>query len=213
MTASSSYEERRRKEAQFHDQWAAGIDPTKTLVDETFSSATAVENKYILQQFGDLRGKRVLDYGCGAAEGGVYLAKQGASVVGIDVSPGMLTAAKQLAGHHGVEIETRLVTGDGIPGDAGEFDLVYGNGVLHHVDLRKSQPELARVMKPEAKGCFLEPLDYNPVIDVYRRIARTVRTDDEHPLSFEDIESFGRHFHDVKHHEFWLSTLAVFLKF
>jgi SAM-dependent methyltransferase len=210
---TSDYEQRRQREAAFHDDWAASIDTETMLVDETFTAATAAENKYVLEEFGPLTGKRVLDYGCGAAEAGVYFAKLGASVVGVDVSPGMLAAAQKLAARHGVAIETRLVTADGIPAENEEFDLIYGNGVLHHVDMAKARPELRRILKPHGQGCFIEPLEYNPVIGVYRRIADTVRTADEHPLSFRDIEAFKEYFVDVKHREFWLTALAVFLRF
>lgn len=211
--ATASYVERREREAVFHDQWAAAIDPETLLVDETFTSPTALENRYILEQFGDVRGKRVLDYGCGAAEGGVYLAKRGARVVAVDVSPGMLEAANRVAARHGVAIETRRVTENGIPADAGEFDLVYGNGVLHHVDLAVTRPELARVLAPTGTACFIEPLAYNPVIEVYRRLADTARTEDEAPLKFSDVERFRENFGEVTHREFWLTTLSVFLKF
>ena len=143
----------------------------------------------------------------------MFLAKQGARVVGIDVSAGMLAAAQRLATRHGVEIETRQVTSDLIPAGDQEFDLIYGNGVLHHVSLPVAIPELARVMKPGGKGCFIEPLPYNPVINVYRRIAREVRTPDEKPLTFGDIERFRGSFGEVSHQAFWLTTLSVFLKF
>jgi len=213
MSASANHEQRLEREAAFHDEWAASIDPATTLVDETFTAPTAVENQHILAQFGPLQGKRILDYGCGAAEAGVYFAKQGAKVVGVDVSLGMLAVARRLAERHGTSIEVRHVTGASIPADAGEFDLIYGNGVLHHVDLSLAKPELARVLTPSGKGCFIEPLSYNPVIEIYRRIADTVRTADEHPLSFPDIEGFRMYFDDVTHREFWLATLAVFLRF
>lgn len=213
MSSPEAEAQRRQNESEFHDRWAAGINPGDTLVDETFTSVTAVENQHILSEFGDVRGKRVLDYGCGSAEGGVYLAKLGAQVVGIDVSPGMLDAAQRLAAHHGVTIETRPVTSDAIPAETDEFDLIYGNGVLHHVSLDKAIPELARVLRPAGKGCFIEPLPYNPVINVYRRIAKEVRTPDEKPLTFSDIERFRSHFDGVSHREFWLTTLSVFLKF
>src|SRR5215212_9284236 len=101
---------RREREASFHDRWAAELDPKTTLVDENFTAITALENGYILQEFGDLRGKRLLDYGSGAAEAGVHFAKLGASVVAMDVSLGMLDAATRLAAYHGVSLETRLVT-------------------------------------------------------------------------------------------------------
>ncbi len=214
MTAvTANDDERRRKEAAFHDEWAASEDPARILVDETFRAVTAVENQHILGKFGDLRGKRVLDYGCGAAEGGVFLAKQGASVVCVDVSPGMLALAERLAAHHGVKVETRRVTGDDIPGETSEFDCIYGNGVLHHVPLETARRELARIMNPSGVGCFIEPLGYNPAIDVYRHLARAVRTEDEKPLSFEDVQRFSETFGHVEHQEFWLATLGVFLKF
>jgi SAM-dependent methyltransferase len=213
MSSPEAEARRRQNESEFHDRWAAEMDPADTLVDETFTSITAVENQHILSQFGDVRGKRILDYGCGSAEGGVYLAKLGAKVVGVDVSPGMLAAAAQLGAHHGVAIETRQVTGDRIPAENDEFDLIYGNGVLHHVNLENAIPELARVLRPMGRGCFIEPLPYNPLINVYRRIAREVRTPDEKPLTFSDIERFKTHFAEVSHREFWLTTLSVFLKF
>jgi SAM-dependent methyltransferase len=213
MSSPEAEAQRRQNESEFHDRWAAGMDPADTLVDETFTAITALENQHVLSQFGDVRGKRILDYGCGSAEGGVYLAKQGAHVVGIDVSAGMLEAAKRLAGRHGVQIETRQVQSDLIPAESDEFDLIYGNGVLHHVSLGVAIPELARVMKADGKGCFIEPLPYNPVINVYRHIAREVRTVDEKPLTFGDIDRFKSNFGDVSHQEFWLTTLSVFLKF
>ena len=213
MKTSANDDIRRQKEAAFHDGWAADLDVDGTLVDETFTSITALENQYILDTFGDLRGLTVLDYGCGAAEGGIYLAKRGARVVAVDVSQGMLDLAQKLAARHGVQIETRLVQSDKIPAADNEFDRIYGNGVLHHVPLATTIPELARILKPGGIACFIEPLPYNPLINVYRRIASEVRTDDERPLSFEHIEQFNTSFDSVHHREFWLTTLAVFLKF
>lgn len=209
----SSNDERRRKEAHFHDQWAQEVDVEQLLVDETFTAPTAVENQHILERFGNLTGLRVLDYGCGMAEGGVYLAKRGAQVVAMDVSPRMLEGAQRLAKFHGVEIQTRQVTSDRIPADAREFDRIYGNGVLHHVPLDTALPELARVLRPTGLACFLEPLPYNPIINVYRKLAKEVRTEDEKPISFAQIESFRDYFQRVTHQEFWLTSLAVFLKF
>jgi 2-polyprenyl-3-methyl-5-hydroxy-6-metoxy-1,4-benzoquinol methylase len=213
MQSVAPNDERRKREATFHDQWAESIDVAETLVDETFTSATAVENQHILQEFGDLRGLTVLDYGCGAAEGGIFLAKRGARVVAVDVSAHSLEVANKLAKEHGVEIETRLVTSDKIPAADGEFDRIYGNGVLHHVPLDTAIPELARVLKQSGKACFIEPLPYNPLINVYRKIAKEVRTPDEHPISFRQVESFKSSFGEVTHREFWLTSLLIFVKF
>jgi SAM-dependent methyltransferase len=201
------------REAEFHDRWAAEIDPASALVDESFTAVTALENAHVMRQFGDVRGLRILDYGSGAAEAGVYFAKQGANVVAVDVSSGMLEAAKRLAAHHGVTIETRVVSSGNIPADRNEFDCIYGNGVLHHVDMHYAVPELARVIRPDGIGCFIEPLSYNPAIAVYRHLAEAVRTPDEHPLKFRDIKRFEPYFDEVSHREFWLTSLAIFGKF
>jgi SAM-dependent methyltransferase len=206
-------EARRKREAEHHDRAMRETNLDATLVDETFTAITAQENQYILSRFGDVKGLSILDYGSGVAEGGIYLAKLGARVVAMDVSEGQLEGARKLAKLHGVEIETRLVTTDRIPAEDNEFDRIYGNGVLHHVPHATAIPELARVMKPDGLGCFLEPLPYNPAINVYRKIATSVRTEDEQPLSMEDIQRLGRGFDSVEHREFWLSTLLVFFKF
>lgn len=213
MSTAQNDDIRRQREAVFHDSWAADVDVADTLVDETFTSITALENQHVLERFGDLSGLTVLDYGCGAAEGGIFMAKRGARVVAIDVSQGMLDLAQQLAAHHGVQIETRQVESDRIPAADDEFDRIYGNGVLHHVPMATAIPELARILKPGGVASFIEPLPYNPLINVYRRIASEVRTDDEQPLSFRQIDQFRSAFDRVEHREFWLITLAVFVKF
>jgi SAM-dependent methyltransferase len=210
---TTDFSERQRNEAVFHDQWAEQVDVATLLVDETFETIAAVENQYVLREFGSLSGKKILDYGCGAGEAGVYLAKKGAEVVCMDVSKGMLNAAHQLAAHHGVHVETRLIVDDRIPAKDLEFDLIYANGVLHHVDLDLAMPELSRILKADGTGCFIEPMVYNPVIEIYRRMATLVRTADERPISFRELKTIRRHFASVRHREFWLSTLAVFVKF
>lgn len=45
----------------------------------------------------DLRGERVLDAGCGTGALATELARRGASVVGVDLSPTMITLARQRA--------------------------------------------------------------------------------------------------------------------
>ncbi len=68
------------------------------------------------------------------------------------------------------------MTSDRIPATDNEFDRIYGNGVLHHVPVDTCMPELARILKPSGKACFIEPIPYNPIINAYRKIAASVRT-------------------------------------
>ena len=57
---------------------------------------------------GDLKGKRVLELGCGAAQNSVAFAKQGAIAIGVDQSSEMLAAARRLCDREEVKVELRL---------------------------------------------------------------------------------------------------------
>lgn len=52
---------------------------------------------------------RALDLAMGEGRNGVYMATQGFDVLGLDISPVGLNKAHQLAEHHKVKIETRVV--------------------------------------------------------------------------------------------------------
>ena len=74
------------------------------------------------------------------------------------------------------------------------FDLVFGSGILHHLDLRRALAEIRRVLKPGGTALFVEPLGHNPAIALYRRWTPEARTADEHPLTRGDLRSFSSHF-------------------
>ncbi|MEM9351063.1 MAG: methyltransferase domain-containing protein, partial [Pseudomonadota bacterium] len=49
----------------------------------------------MIEQLGDLRGKRVLDAGCGTGAAAEVLAIMGAEVVGVDISPSLVAIAEE----------------------------------------------------------------------------------------------------------------------
>lgn len=200
-------------ERTFHDEAAEDIDVRSIPILETFEGPTSPEPRYIARLFGDVRGKRILDLGCGAGEASVYFAKRGAHVVALDLSQGMCDVTNKLAEFHQVadRVETVCAAAEeaGIPDSS--FDYIYGYGVLHHVDISKTAVELHRLLKPGGKAAFIEPLEYNPAINVYRRLAEGVRTPTEHPIRKSDIKDLERAFTRVRHREFQLMTLAVFV--
>ncbi len=209
----SSQTARQSAEEAFHDEWARGIDIHEVLVCETFEAPTALENQYVLQQMGELRGKKILELGCGAGEGSVYFALQGAEVVATDISSEMVKLVGEVAQKHGVKVEAQKMMAEAIEFEDESFDFVYGNGVLHHVDFRKAVQEASRVLKPGGKAIFIEPLSYNPVINIYRHIAKTVRTPDERPFRFKDLKEMKPYFCEGHHREFWFFTLFIFIYF
>jgi SAM-dependent methyltransferase len=201
------------REREFHNEWAKSIDLDGLLVREVFEAPTAIENRYALEALGDLRGKKLLDLGCGAGETSVYLALQGAEVHACDIAEEFLKVAERLAEKHGTKIHTLRSDSAKLPFADGTFDLVFGNGVLHHVDLEPTSKELARVLKKGGKAVFVEPLPYNPAINVYRHLAKGVRTEDEKPLTMKQIRMVGSHFSSMKHEEFWFLSLLLFFHF
>jgi SAM-dependent methyltransferase len=58
-----------------------------------------------LRLIGDVRGKRVLDLGCGGGENAVAFAKQGAHTIALDTSHGQLSLARSLAETEEIRVE------------------------------------------------------------------------------------------------------------
>ena len=207
---------RQLTEAEFHDKWAEEINFQELDPEVTFEASTAQECQYILSEMakaGSLAGKNVLDLGCGCGESAVYFAKQGAVVSACDISPKFVEVAKQLAEHHNVGINATVSTAERLPYPDQSFDFVYANGVLHHVDIIPTMLEIKRILKPGGRGFFIEPLPYNPAINVYRQVAKEVRTPDERPLNGQDCNKIRAVFPETEIKGFWFFTLLVFMYF
>ena len=202
-----------KRERLFHNEWAKSIRLDELLVREAFEAPTAIENQHALKELGDLKGKKVLDLGCGAGESSVYLALCGAEVYACDIAEEFLKVAGQLAGKHQVRLQLFQAEASQLPFENDFFDRVYGNGVLHHVELLPAAKEIRRVLKKEGKAVFIEPLPYNPVINIYRHMARDVRTEDERPLSFKQLGQMKDSFSSLRHEEYWFFSLLLFLHF
>lgn len=211
--ALNALSEKAEREKSFHNEWARSVRLEELLVKEAFEAPTAIENRWALEQLGDLKGKKVLDLGCGAGESSVYLALRGAVVTACDIAEEFLKVAERLAARFGVKLELVQVDSSRLPFADESFDAVYGNGVLHHVELLPTAAEIRRVLKKGGKAVFIEPLPYNPVINVYRAMAKDVRTDDERPLTFGQLDSLKAYFTSVRHEEFWFLSLGIFFHF
>jgi 2-polyprenyl-3-methyl-5-hydroxy-6-metoxy-1,4-benzoquinol methylase len=203
-----------RKEADFHDQWAAETPLEKISVREAFEAPTAPENRFILSKMGSLAGKRVLDVGAGLGESSVYFALQGAKVTATDLSPQMVDTAVRLGRLHGVEIDGIATAGETLNVPAASYDLVYIANTIHHVtDKSVLFEQVKKALKPGGQFFSWDPLAYNPVIGLYRKMATEVRTEDEAPLTFADVKLAEKYFTQVGHREFQIATLAIFLKY
>jgi len=114
-------------------------------------------------------GKRILEPGAGNGEFTLRLAKSGADIVGLEISPRQVEIAKsRLASFANVTIEVGDVTQLPFPDES--FDAVVGNAVLHHFDLNTTLPELYRVLKPGGHFFFTEPNMLNPQIAIEKNV-------------------------------------------
>ena len=202
------------REKVFHDRWALDTALDAIPVFEFFESSTALENRFIMRQLGPLAGKKLLDVGVGLGESSVYLARQGAEVTAVDVSPEMVDLTLRLGRHHGVSIKGVVSGGEDLPVESNSYDFVYSANTLHHVsDRARFFEQIHRVLKPGGRFFTIDPLVYNPVIGVYRWMATEVRTIDERPVSLETVRLARQFFVNVQHREFWIASLALFLKY
>lgn len=155
---------------------------------------------------GDLRGRDVLEVGCGLGVLSTLLARSGARVHAFDLSPGSIEVARRRAELHGVSdaVELTVAAGEHMPYPDDRFDVVIGKGVLHHLDVGLGAPELHRVLRPGGRAAFSEPLGTNPVIAFARDHLpyphKNPRGADE-PLTFEDIRAWGAPFREFEYQE------------
>jgi ubiquinone/menaquinone biosynthesis C-methylase UbiE len=108
----------------------------------------------------NLKGKKVLEIGCGGAQCGIAMAKQGAKVIGIDVSDKQLKFAKKLAKKNKVKIKFYLGDVKKLPQiKSSSQDIVFSAWALHYVDdLKSCFKEVFRVLK--RKGTFVLALPH-----------------------------------------------------
>jgi SAM-dependent methyltransferase len=90
------------------------------------------------------RGGRVLDVGCGAGREALGLARAGYRVVGIDLSPTMVAAARDAAHRAGLAVEFRVGSLTDLDEPAGSYDGAYIAAALHHVPGRARRVDALR---------------------------------------------------------------------
>ncbi len=211
LELNSLLTERQQSEALFHDNWAENSNIDEIDPDIAFDAITAIDNRYILNEIKTLQGKQILDLGCGCGEASVYFAKKGAFASACDISSKSIEITQRLAKKHRVIINAVTTPSENLPFESEQFDFVYGNGVLHHVDIPLTLKEVYRVLKPGGQGFFVEPMPYNPIINLYRYLAREFRTPYERPLNQKDIQYIRSIFPTCKIRYSWFFTLGIFL--
>lgn len=153
---SSRLVEERDRSAEEATQQVYGHLWDKFNADDYMKEApTIIKTRLKVSDFdlSTLKGKMILDLGCGSGRFTIALALAGAERVhGIDLGKKSIIEAARIAKSAGINNIT-FEAGDilDLPYRDNQFDFIYCNGVLHHTkNMEKGIEELYRVLKP---GC------------------------------------------------------------
>ncbi len=108
-----------------------------------------------LRILGDVRGKDILEFGCGAARWSIALAKLGAHCVGLDNSERQLSHARALISTAGAGVALVHASADCVPLPDSSFDVIFcDHGAMTFCDPHRTVPEAARLLRPGGLFAF-----------------------------------------------------------
>jgi SAM-dependent methyltransferase len=204
---------RKASERAFHnDRYGADADPRREL--GKWYAAVDHGARLQLERIRQFPAEAcVLEYGC--ADGRLslleqQLAQRFKAFSGIDLSDQAIVKARQTAAKQALKhCRFEVMDAEAMTFADASFDLVFGRGIIHHLQLDRCFAEIKRVLKPGGSALFLEPLGHNPILNWYRGRTPEMRTPDEHPLRARDFELARTFFRTVELSYFGLSTLLA----
>jgi SAM-dependent methyltransferase len=156
----------------------------------------------------ELRGKLVLDAGCGMGRYAEVASRHGARVIGMDLSQAVESARHNLAGRENVQIlQANLLK---LPFPDQTFDFIYSIGVLHHTpNCETTFRGLVRLLKPGGTIVIWLYQGYNRtsyrLSDLYRKITTRLPNRLLHALCYVSVPLY---YVDVALNKIYLGPLA-----
>lgn len=194
----SQDKEVKARERAFHDnRFGQHVDPRAKL-DGVYSitSASTIKYRTLLAQDFPHAGN-ILEYGCGTGGDFNFYKKLNPRLYGIDISAEAIQKAQARANTEGLSAYFKVGDAESTSYEKDHFDRIVGLGILHHLNLERSLPELARIIKSDGSCIFSEPLGHNPLINFFRFLTPNLRTPDEHPLKNHDFDLMRVYFNQV----------------
>jgi SAM-dependent methyltransferase len=202
-------------EANFHDQrikkMLADSEASDRKPQVKYYWATERHDAALWQMIEHLsRNRAVLELGCFTGIRTIQIGRLAKLTVGMDISREAVMLTNRRLADAGVQSgATVLASANDLPFADSTFDVVFGSGIIHHVDVAKCARELHRVLKPGGHAVFREPLGHNPLFNAYRLLTPAARTRDEHPLLRHDLTMFASLFAVEDSSFFGLSSLLA----
>jgi len=129
-----------------------------------------------LRLLDDVRGRAVLELGCGAAQWSTALAHDGARAFGLDLSQTQLKHARAADD----ELPLVQASGEQLPFATARFDVVFcDHGAMSFCDPEVIVPEVARVLRPggQLAFCATHPLLYLTYDEAAQRQTKRLQID------------------------------------
>jgi 2-polyprenyl-3-methyl-5-hydroxy-6-metoxy-1,4-benzoquinol methylase len=163
-------EERARHEVE-HGRLLAAHDPDVLWGWGTPAGRVRAERRARqLVEHGQMQpGIRALEIGCGSGLFTEKVARSGADILAVDISPELLALARKRDLEPGrvrfllARFEDRLEV-------EGPFDVIYGSSVLHHLELRPALLRIYDFLRPGGLMVFAEPNMLNPQVFLERHV-------------------------------------------
>lgn len=196
----SSYDQDSRalKEASFHDERI--IDGDKKRSPLAYAYVSVLDVFEFTRVGAGCLDKRILELGCFRGDQARSLSGFTGQYTGIDISGAAVDYCNSL----GLSPHFRFVVDDANELNAvadGSIDYAFGQGVLHHLDLERFTPNLARKLSPNGFARFVEPAQGNFALRLFRKISPSLRTPDERPFDDASIAALERYFEvKITHH-------------
>ena len=207
-----SLSEINKREKDFHNKLHLSEELERKSQGKFYKALYGLYSDFLNILENETKTKQVLDFGCGT---GNFTEKvinfDPRKIVAVDISEEAIKKAKNNPSLNRKNIEYRVENCEDLSLNSDSFDIAYGSGILHHLNLNKSLSELKRILKKDGKIVFIEPMATNPVINLYRKFTPNARTSDEHPFQLSDIELIKSLFVNVEVKYYGFLTLIFFL--
>ncbi|HMN38942.1 MAG TPA: class I SAM-dependent methyltransferase [Hyphomicrobium sp.] len=202
----SEMERRIVSEREFHDRrYVDGDNRVAQL--KYYWSIDAGSRRFLAQMKEFATNSDVLEYGCGSESRAGELEGLYRSFTGIDISDVAIARLKER--YPATNVSFSIMDAMNMTFADRSFDLIYGSGIVHHLDIDTCAREVSRVLRSGGRALFWEPLGYNPLINIYRWLTPGARTADEHPLVGHDFSVMKQHFRSVEIELYGLTSIAA----
>lgn len=214
MNGNMADTSRIENEKAFHNEsFSTGL---RSKIDSYYEIFVGIRAEFRRRVAEAIRGENALELGCGPSTFSPEFAALAAHIKGIDISEEAVRQSEERAKAAGLSnVDFQVMNAEELQIPDASLALIFGSGIIHHLDLEAFFAEAKRVLQPQGRILFMEPLGHNPLINAYRNRTPGMRTPDEHPLLKKDLNNLAQHFSNlnIKYYYFWSLFAIPFRRF